>query len=141
MEFDHYGSLIDHIHLRVADLDRSRVFYRAALVALGLEVAIRDGEDYFSANELWIDAADTAEGPFSRVHLAFRAKDRATVDAFHRAVLEAGGRDNGAPGERHYHPGYYAAFAFDPDGNNVEAVFHGDAGSSGVPPAPSPRQG
>lgn len=122
----HYGRLIDHVHLRVANLDRSRVFYRAALVAVGLENAIREGKDYFSADELWIDEADNAQGPLSRVHLAFKAKDRASVDAFHRAVLAAGGRDNGAPGERDYHPGYYAAFALDPDGNNVEAVHHGE---------------
>ena len=121
----HSGRLIDHVHLRVADLDRSRVFYRAVLAAIGLGDAIREGDGYFSADELWIDAADSPDGPFSRVHLAFRATDRAAVHAFHRAALAAGGRDNGAPGERHYHPGYYAAFAFDPDGNNVEAVFHG----------------
>lgn len=126
MSVFHYGRLIDHVHLRVANLDRSRVFYRAALVAVGLENAIREGKDYFSADELWIDEADNAQGPFSRVHLAFKAKDRASVDAFHRAVLAAGGRDNGAPGERDYHPGYYAAFALDPDGNNVEAVHHGE---------------
>ena len=121
----HSGRLIDHVHLRVADLDRSRVFYRAVLAAIGLGDAIREGDGYFSADELWIDAADSPDGPFSRVHLAFRAADRAAVHAFHRAALAAGGRDNGAPGERHYHPRYYAAFAFDPDGNNVEAVFHG----------------
>ncbi len=121
----HSGRLIDHVHLRVADLDRSRVFYRAVLSAIGLGDAIREGDGYFSVDELWIDAADSPDGPFSRVHLAFKATDRAAVHAFHRAALAAGGRDNGAPGERHYHPGYYAAFAFDPDGNNVEAVFHG----------------
>ncbi len=121
----HSGRLIDHVHLRVADLDRSRVFYRAVLAAIGLGNAIREGEGYFSADELWIDAADSPDGPFSRVHLAFKATDRVAVHAFHRAALAAGGRDNGAPGERHYHAGYYAAFAFDPDGNNVEAVFHG----------------
>ena len=59
------------------------------------------------------------------MHLAFQAADRATVDRFHAAGLAAGGRDNGAPGERSYHPGYYAAFLLDPDGNNVEAVYHG----------------
>ncbi len=130
------GRLIDHLHLRVADLDRSRVFYRAVLTAIGLEAAIREGNDYFSADELWIDAADSPDGPFSRVHLAFKAANREAVHAFHRAALAAGGRDNGAPGERHYHPGYYAAFALDPDGNNVEAVFHGvrRAAMNGLPP-------
>ena len=116
------GRLIDHVHLRVADLDRSRVFYRAVLAAIGLGDAIREGADYFSADELWIDAAD---GPISRVHIAFKAADQAGVRAFHHAALACGGRDNGAPGERAYHAGYYAAFALDPDGNNVEAVFHG----------------
>ena len=62
-----------------------------------------------------------------RHHLAFQAPDRATVDAAYQAALAAGGKDNGAPGERPYHPGYYAAFALDPDGNNIEIVFHGDA--------------
>lgn len=61
----------------------------------------------------------------SRVHLAFQARDRAMVDAVYAAGLAAGGRDNGGPGERPYHPGYYAAFLLDPDGNNIEAVFHG----------------
>ena len=62
-----------------------------------------------------------------RHHLAFQAQDRAMVDAFYKAALAHGGKDNGAPGERAYHPGYYAAFVLDPDGNNIEAVFHGDA--------------
>jgi len=79
---------------------------------------------HFQADELWVDKAD---GPVSRVHLAFQAPDRETVAAFHRAALAAGGRDNGGPGERHYHPGYYGAFVLDPDGNNIEAVFHGPA--------------
>jgi catechol 2,3-dioxygenase-like lactoylglutathione lyase family enzyme len=72
--------------------------------------------------DFWI----TAGGPTSpRVHVAFVAKDRATVDAFHRAALAAGGTDHGAPGLReHYHPGYYGAFVLDPDGHNVEAVCH-----------------
>lgn len=125
MTAHHRGRVIDHVHLRVADLGRSRVFYRAVLTSIGLADAIREGADFFSADELWIDAADSPTGPFSRVHLAFQAADRAAVHAFHVAALAAGGRDNGAPGERPYHPGYYAAFALDPDGNNIEAVFHG----------------
>ena len=120
----HVGRLIDHVHLRVADLDRSKRFYRAVLEALGRGDAIRDDPHYFNADELWIDKAD---GAVSKVHLAFQAKDQAMVQAFHRAALAAGGRDNGKPGERDYHPGYYGAFAFDPDGNNIEAVFHGPA--------------
>lgn len=70
---------------------------------------------------MWVDHGEQP----SRVHVAFQAPDRETVDRFHRAGLAAGGRDNGAPGERRYHPGYYAAFLVDPDGNNVEAVHHG----------------
>jgi catechol 2,3-dioxygenase-like lactoylglutathione lyase family enzyme len=118
----HRGRLVDHVHLRAADLEKTRRFYRAVLESLGRADAIVEGKDHFAADELWIDKAD---GPVSRVHLAFQAQDRDMVAAFHEAALAAGGRDNGPPGERDYHPGYYAAFAFDPDGNNIEAVFHG----------------
>ena len=120
MQF-HRGRLIDHIHLRARDLEASKHFYRAVLTAIGRGDAIHEGETFFSADELWIDAAD---GYTSRVHLAFQTPDRETVARFHAAGLEAGGRDNGAPGERPYHPGYYAAFVLDPDGNNIEAVLH-----------------
>ncbi len=123
----HAGRLLDHVHLRVADLEGSRRFYRAAAEALGLAASIHEGPDYFSLDELWVDRAD---GPVSRVHLAFQARDRAMVDAFYRAALGAGGRDHGAPGERTYHPGYYAAYVLDPDGNNIEAVHHGPAARS-----------
>ncbi len=119
----HKGRLIDHIHLRASDLEAAKRFYRAALEALGF-TGFREGPDWFSIDELWIDQAD---GPVSRVHLAFQAAGRDQVHAFHSAALAAGGRDNGGPGERHYHPGYYAAFVLDPDGNNIEAVFHGAA--------------
>lgn len=122
----HRGRLIDHLHLRAHDLAASQRFYRAALTALGRADAIQEDDDHFAADELWIDRADGPPStPGSHVHLAFQAKNRAQVDAFHKAVLEAGGLDNGEPGERSYHPGYYAAFAYDPDGNNVEAVYHG----------------
>ena len=117
----HQGRLIDHIHLRVSDLEASRRFYRAVLQALGHDFT-SESPEHFACDELWVDKAD---GPVSRVHLAFQAKDRESVHAFHAAALSAGGRDNGGPGERSYHPGYYAAFAFDPDGHNIEAVFHG----------------
>jgi catechol 2,3-dioxygenase-like lactoylglutathione lyase family enzyme len=123
MEF-HRGRLIDHVHLRVRDLDAAKRFYRAVLQAIGKDQGIREGDHFFSADELWIDRADQQ---VSRVHLAFQARDREAVAAFHAAALAHGGRDNGGPGERHYHPGYYAAFAFDPDGNNIEAVYHGPA--------------
>ena len=118
----HRGRLIDHIHLRSKDLEASKRFYRAALQALGKAQGILETADHFSADELWIDRAD---GSTSKIHLAFQAADRAAVKAFYDAALAAGGRDNGAPGERKYHPGYYAAFVLDPDGNNIEAVYHG----------------
>jgi len=121
MEF-HRGRLIDHVHLRVSDLEASKRFYRAVLRALGKDQGIREGDTYFSADELWIDRADQRG---STVHLAFQSASPAAVAAFHAAALAAGGRDNGAAGERKYHPGYYAAFALDPDGNNIEAVYHG----------------
>jgi catechol 2,3-dioxygenase-like lactoylglutathione lyase family enzyme len=116
----HAGRLFDHVHLRVADLDASRRFYEAALGVLGIPLHVRDGA--FAADELYV----SADGPRTQaVHIAFQAADPDTVQRFHEAVLAAGGRDNGGPGERSYHPGYYAAFALDPDGNNVEAVHHG----------------
>jgi catechol 2,3-dioxygenase-like lactoylglutathione lyase family enzyme len=121
MEF-HRGRIIDHVHLRVRDLEASKRFYRAVLEALGKAQAIQESKDHFSADELWIDVGDAGS---SNVHLAFRADDRQSVDSFHAAALAAGGTDNGAPGERNYHPGYYAAFVLDPDGNNIEAVHHG----------------
>jgi catechol 2,3-dioxygenase-like lactoylglutathione lyase family enzyme len=119
----HQGRLIDHVHLRVSDLEASRRFYRAVLEALGRDFT-SESETHFSSDELWVDRAD---GPVSRVHLAFQAGDRDAVHRFHEVALANGGRDNGGPGERSYHPGYYAAFAFDPDGHNIEAVFHGPA--------------
>lgn len=125
----HRGRLVDHIQLVVRDLAASRRFYEAVLEVLEIPVG-GAGESYFWADELFVSTADSqaAQGQLTgRHHLAFQAKDRATVDAFHQAALRHGGRDNGAPGERRYHPGYYAAFVLDPDGNNIEAVFHGQA--------------
>jgi catechol 2,3-dioxygenase-like lactoylglutathione lyase family enzyme len=125
----HRGRLIDHLQLVVKDLAASRRFYKAVLDTIGIPIA-GEGDTYFSADELFISTADSeaALGQLTgRHHLAFQARDRATVDAFHRAALANGGKDNGAPGERPYHPGYYAAFALDPDGNNIEVVFHGPA--------------
>ncbi|WP_145479131.1 VOC family protein [Stenotrophomonas rhizophila] len=125
----HRGRLIDHLQLIVRDLPASRRFYQAVFDTIGIPIA-GEGDDYFWADELFISTAtsDAAAGELTgRHHLAFQARDRATVDAFHTAALAAGGRDNGAPGERPYHPGYYAAFAIDPDGNNIEVVYHGPA--------------
>lgn len=121
MQF-HRGRLLDHVHLRVADVEASKRFYRAIFAAVGLPDVVHDGPGFFYADELFVDKAD---GPTSRIHLALQAADRETVHAFYQAALGAGGKDNGAPGERKYHPGYYAAFVLDPDGNNIEAVFHG----------------
>ena len=125
----HRGRLIDHIHLRTQDLEAMKRFYRAVLTAVGVPIvegSHPQGGDYFFADELWVDVGE----PASHVHLAFQAWDQQTVHRFHEAALAHGGRDNGAPGERPYHPGYYAAFAYDPDGNNIEAVFHGPAQKS-----------
>ena len=125
----HRGRLIDHIQLVVRDIATSRSFYEAVFEVLGIPIG-GSADDYFWADELFVSTADSeaAQGRLTgRHHLAFQAKDRAAVEAFHAAGLKAGGEDNGAPGERPYHPGYYAAFLLDPDGNNIEAVFHGDA--------------
>jgi len=123
----HRGRLIDHVHLIARDLAASRRFYDAALGALGRKVE-GEGEGYFWSDELFVssDAMQTS-GP-THVHLAFQAADRAGVERFHAAALAAGGRDHGKPGLRpEYHAGYYGAFVLDPDGNNIEAVFHGEA--------------
>ena len=125
----HRGRLIDHIQLVVRDLAASRRFYEAVLRALDVPIG-GVGDDYFWADELFVSSADSpaALGKLTgRHHLAFQANDHAMVDAFHKAGLAGGGKDNGAPGERPYHPGYYAAFLLDPDGNNIEAVHHGPA--------------
>jgi catechol 2,3-dioxygenase-like lactoylglutathione lyase family enzyme len=119
----HAGRLFDHVHLRVADIEASKRFYRAVLDAVGRELTF-EGVDRLAADELFV----SADGPpTGNLHIAFQAPDAETVQRFHEAGLAAGGRDNGAPGERPYHPGYYGAYVLDPDGNNVEAVYHGPA--------------
>lgn len=125
----HRGRLIDHIQLVVRDLSKSQTFYAAILASLHVPMG-GTGEGYFWADELFVTAVDSpaALGVLTgRHHLAFQAQDRAMVDRFYQAALAHGGQDNGAPGERAYHPGYYAAFVLDPDGNNIEAVYHGEA--------------
>ncbi len=117
----HRGRLLDHVHLRVSDLEASKAFYAAALEAVGRSIGM-EGPGFFASDELFVSADGE---PTTGLHLAFQAPDRETVHRFHEAVLAAGGRDNGGPGERSYHVGYYSAYALDPDGNNVEAVFHG----------------
>ena len=123
------GRLIDHIQLVVTDLPAARKFYEAVFKAIGIPIA-GSGDDYFWADELFVSTpqSEAAAGtPTGRHHIAFQAKDRAMVDAFYQAALDNGGKDNGKPGERAYHPGYYAAFVLDPAGNNIEAVYHGEA--------------
>jgi catechol 2,3-dioxygenase-like lactoylglutathione lyase family enzyme len=118
--------MLDHITLQVSDYRRSKQFYASALKPLGYELAMESGESGGFGKDgkpdFWI-AQGAATKP--AVHVAFASTDRLTVDAFHRAALAAGARNNGAPGLRpDYHPNYYAAFVLDPDGNNIEAVCH-----------------
>ena len=121
MQEEHVGRLFDHVAIRVRDVEASRAFYAAVLGVLGLPISDeRDGG--FSVDEFFVGGGRT---PTGGLHLAFQADSPEVVDRFHEAALAAGGTDNGPPGERAYHPGYYAAFALDPDGNNVEAVYHG----------------
>ena len=124
--------MIDHIGFPVADYARSKAFYLKALAPLGYALVMEVQQDAndspaagFGANgkpDFWIGG----EGALNRsVHIAVVARDRPSVDAFYRAALAAGGKDNGAPGLRpRYHPNYYDAFVLDPDGHNVEAVCH-----------------
>ena len=122
------SAMIDHIFIGVADLQQSRSFYERVLHPLGHGVWAEgnepEGVEWVAFGvrgaSLWL--LDRA--PTENLHVAFTAADNATVDAFHSEALAAGYRDNGAPGERDYHPGYYGAFVLDPDGNNVEAVCH-----------------
>lgn len=122
--------MLDHIGLEVSDYERSRAFYADALKPLGLELLMEpvpgaggfgapaEGKPFF-----WI--ASRGRPAVAGAHVAFEAPSIAVVDAFHAAALAAGGADNGAPGKRAiYHPAYYGAYVLDPDGNNVEAVFH-----------------
>ncbi len=122
MEF-HQGRLLDHVHLRVRDLAASKAFYRAVLESLGRSITF-ESESAFVADELYVSADGE---PTAHLHLAFQAADHDAVRRFHEAGLAAGGTDNGRPGLRDYHPGYFGAYLVDPDGNNVEAVHHGPA--------------
>lgn len=125
----HRGRLLDHVQLVVGDIEASKRFYRAVFEVLGVPIG-GEGADNIWADELYISTADSpaASGQRTgRAHLAFQADTPEKVEAFYRAGLANGGKDNGPPGERPYHPGYFAAFLLDPDGNNVEAVYHGPA--------------
>ena len=125
--------MIDHVSINVSDYWRSRDFYAAALAPLGYELLMEPAPEIggFGSRAdqkpfFWMSTREPAN---SAVHIAFGVADRVLVDAFHEAALAAGGTDNGQPGVRSiYHPNYYGAFVHDPDGNNVEAVCHGQAG-------------
>jgi catechol 2,3-dioxygenase-like lactoylglutathione lyase family enzyme len=125
--------MLDHAGLNVRDIAAARRFYEETLAPLGYTLAVDGGEylGFRSADgelDFWL--AQRGE-PSAGTHIAFRARDRAAVDAYHRAALAAGGTDNGAPGVRaEYHEQYYGAYVLDPAGNNVEAVCHGPAGGS-----------
>ncbi|HYZ18487.1 MAG TPA: VOC family protein [Gaiellaceae bacterium] len=121
---------IDHVKLPVADLDASRAFYSAALAPLGWKLVWDEAPTLgFGHGDGGEDdepfALERGDPPNVRSHVAFSADDTAQVDAFHAAAVAAGGTDNGPPGERPYGGYYYAAFVIDPDGHNVEVVFHG----------------
>lgn len=123
------GRLIDHIQLVVKDLDASRTFYEAIAAVLNIPIGGED-DGFFWIDELVISSAESeaSQGKLTgRHHLAFQAQDEDMVKAFYEATLAHGGKGNGAPGLREYHPSYYACFVLDPDGNNIEAVFHGPA--------------
>ena len=122
--------MIDHVTFGVSNFDRSILFYDRAFAPLGVRRLFDDSSSSVRATGygdtrpwFWIAEHDPTAG---KLHIALRASSTQAVDAFHRAALDAGGVDNGAPGLRsHYHPGYYGAFVLDPDGHNIEAVFHG----------------
>jgi catechol 2,3-dioxygenase-like lactoylglutathione lyase family enzyme len=118
--------MLDHITLHVSEYRKSKQFYALALKPLGYELIMEFGEGGGFGKDgkpdFWIAQGSATKPP---LHVAFASADRSTVDAFHRAALVAGARDNGAPGLRsHYHANYYGAFVLDPDGNNIEAVCH-----------------
>jgi catechol 2,3-dioxygenase-like lactoylglutathione lyase family enzyme len=120
---------LDHIGLDVSDYTESRAFYEGALAPLGIRPLMEPAGNMagFGGDFPFFWIGQRGRGPDSGTHVAFTAPDRATVHAFHEAALAAGGRDNGGPGVREiYHPSYYAAFVLDPDGNNIEAVCHGE---------------
>ena len=122
--------MLDHVSLGVADFDRSQAFYDRVLAPLGMvqcfDFPVVAGYGADGRAVFWIGKPDDrSPQPSAGTHLAFSAKDRPSVDAFHAAALAAGGRDNGAPGLRPlYHPNYYGAFAIDPDGHKIEACCH-----------------
>jgi len=125
----HRGRLIDHVQLVVRDLEASKRFYIAVMGVLGVPVG-GEGDGFWWTDELCISSKESpaAQGKLTGpTHLAFQAPNQGAVAAAYEAGLAAGGTDNGPPGNRPYHPGYFAAFLLDPDGNNIEVVYHGEA--------------
>jgi catechol 2,3-dioxygenase-like lactoylglutathione lyase family enzyme len=119
------GGMVDHLWLRVADVDASQRFYETIAPHAGFRDVVRRAPDHVQCVGAKASFSLLAGTPTEHAHMAFPASDDATVDAFHAAALAAGYRDNGAPGERpQYHPGYFGAYVLDPDGNNVEVVNH-----------------
>lgn len=128
-------SCIDHVSCNVSNYEASKRFYESALAPLGIQILMdfgivcgfgREKPEFWIAAKAASFQTDEHLKHISPTHLAFGAKDRAQVDAFYTAAIAAGGKDFGKPGVReNYHPDYYGAFVLDPDGNNVEAVFHG----------------
>jgi len=117
--------MIDHIGIRVSDYQRAKDFYGKALQPLGYGLFMEGNSGAGFRKDMIPDFWVKLGTPAPSVHIAFSAADRASVDAFHKSALAAGGRDNGAPGLRpQYHPTYYGAFVLDPDGYNIEAVCH-----------------
>ncbi|GGY87453.1 glyoxalase [Cellvibrio zantedeschiae] len=127
--------MIDHIGIVVSDFEKSKAFYTSALAAIGYSLIMEFPESVTGTTDVagfgepekpdfWISRGTPGK---SSTHAAFRVESRNLVDAFYKAAIEAGGKDNGGPGLRpHYHPNYYGAFIFDPDGNNIEAVCHNE---------------
>jgi catechol 2,3-dioxygenase-like lactoylglutathione lyase family enzyme len=119
--------MLDHVTIGVTDFDRSKAFYDKALGPLGIERLYAEGKIFagYGAEEKAFFWIGLREGTQTGAHIAFTVPDRATVDAFYKAGIAAGGQDNGQPGLRpHYHENYYGAFILDPDGHNIEAVCH-----------------
>lgn len=117
------GRLLDHVHIVVTNIEKSRAFYKAVLASLGKTLTY-EAEMEFESDELFVSQRVDSQ-KLSQLHLAFRASSKEMVKAFYDAALIAGGKDNGSPGKRSYHREYFAAYVLDPDGNNIEAVFHG----------------
>ena len=130
--------MIDHLGITVSDFAASKAFYDKAIAPLGASLLMMVPKEHTGGAKVGGYGRDRpvfwlSEGEASahKQHIAFTARTRAEVDAFHKAVLQAGGKDNGVPGLRpHYHPDYYGAFVLDPDGNNVEAVCHSSEGET-----------